>query len=70
MVRIGSIPRGKKRSNPKKFLYSKLLRIFRKYQEQNFKEAKEVFPVISNQKTNKYLKGIITSIGIRKKITL
>ncbi|UJH92093.1 site-specific integrase [Antarcticibacterium sp. 1MA-6-2] len=43
--------------------------IIKKYQEQVFKEAKKVFPVISNQKINKYLKDIIDSIGIRKKIT-
>ncbi|UJH92098.1 site-specific integrase [Antarcticibacterium sp. 1MA-6-2] len=43
--------------------------IINKYQEQHLKEAKEVFPVISNQKINKYLKDIMDSIGIRKKIT-
>ena len=43
--------------------------IIKKYLEQRLKETKEVFPVISNQKTNKYLKEIMDSIGIRKKIT-
>lgn len=43
--------------------------IIKKYQEQHLKETKEVFPVISNQKINKYLKEIMNSIGIRKKIT-
>jgi site-specific recombinase XerD len=43
--------------------------IIKKYQEQRLKETKEVFPVISNQKINKYLKEIMDSIGIRKKIT-
>lgn len=40
--------------------------IIKKYQ---LKETNEVFPVISNQKTNKYLKEIMQSIGVRKKIT-
>ena len=43
--------------------------IIKKYQDQRVKETKEVFPVISNQKTNKYLKEVMESIGIRKKIT-
>ncbi|CAN5159576.1 site-specific integrase [soil metagenome] len=43
--------------------------IIKKYQGQNFKETKEIFPVISNQKINKYLKDIMNSIDIRKKIT-
>lgn len=43
--------------------------IIKKYQEQHLKVNKEVFPVISNQKINKYLKDIMDSIGIRKKIT-
>lgn len=43
--------------------------IIKKYQEQDLKGTKEIFPVISNQKINKYLKEIIVSIGIRKKIT-
>jgi site-specific recombinase XerD len=43
--------------------------IIKKYQEQHLKEAKKVFPVISNQKINKYLKDIMNNIGIRKNIT-
>ena len=43
--------------------------IIEKYKENRSKEANEVFPVISNQKTNKYLKEIIQSNGVRKKIT-
>ncbi len=43
--------------------------IIKKYREQGFPETKEVFPVISNQKINKYLKNIMDSIGIRKNIT-
>ena len=43
--------------------------IIEKYMEHQLKEANKVFPVISNQKTNKYLKEIMQSIGIRKKIT-
>lgn len=45
------------------------LEIIKMYQDQGPKEIKEVFPVISNQKINKYLKDIMDSIGIRKKIT-
>ena len=43
--------------------------IIKKYKEHPAKESNEVFPVISNQKTNKYLKEVMDSIGIRKKIT-
>ncbi|QED39066.1 site-specific integrase [Antarcticibacterium arcticum] len=43
--------------------------IIKKYQEQRLMETKEVFPVISNQKINKYLKDIMDSLGIRKNIT-
>lgn len=43
--------------------------IMKKYKEDIFKETQVIFPVISNQKTNKYLKQIMQSIGIRKKIT-
>ncbi|WP_423818612.1 site-specific integrase [Salinimicrobium sp. TIG7-5_MAKvit] len=43
--------------------------IIKKYREDPAKGANEVFPVISNQKTNKYLKEVMESIGIRKKIT-
>ncbi len=43
--------------------------IIRKYQEEHLKEAQKIFPVISNQKTNKYLKEITQSIGIKKNIT-
>ena len=43
--------------------------IIEKYKEHRLEEANEVFPVISNQKINRYLKEIIQSIGIRKKIT-
>lgn len=45
-------------------------RILQKYlQENNSKIPKVIFPVISNQKMNKYLKDIMRSVGIRKKIT-
>ena len=44
--------------------------ILKKYQNQaDFRELNTVFPVISNQKMNKYLKDIMKAIGIRKKIT-
>ncbi|QED37387.1 site-specific integrase [Antarcticibacterium arcticum] len=43
--------------------------ILKKYQEECSKETNKVFPVISNQKMNKYLKDITQSIGIKKKIT-
>lgn len=43
--------------------------IMKKYKEDIFKETQVIFPVISNQKINKYLKQIVQSIGIRKKIT-
>ena len=47
----------------------RIKKIIEKYKEHQLKEANEVFPVISNQKTNKYLKEIMMYIGIRKKIT-
>ncbi len=44
--------------------------ILKKYlQEYHSKDYQVIFPVISNQKMNKYLKEIMRSIGIRKKIT-
>ncbi|MCM4154419.1 site-specific integrase [Gramella sp. AN32] len=43
--------------------------VIEKYKEQRLNETRKVFPVISNQKTNKYLKEVMQSIGIRKKIT-
>lgn len=44
--------------------------ILQKYlQENNSGNTKLIFPVISNQKMNKYLKDIMRSIDIRKKIT-
>lgn len=42
--------------------------IIYKYQHQNV-ISNAIFPVISNQKMNKYLKEIMQSIGVRKKIT-
>ncbi len=44
--------------------------IIKKYEHQNLSiESNAIFPVISNQKMNKYLKEIMQSIEIRKKIT-
>ncbi|MDT0644992.1 site-specific integrase [Zunongwangia sp. F363] len=43
--------------------------IIKKYKEHPEKGSNEVFPVISNQKTNKYLKDVMDAIGIKKKIT-
>ncbi|MCC4211251.1 site-specific integrase [Leeuwenhoekiella parthenopeia] len=44
--------------------------ILKKYRGHNILEdSNAVFPVISNQKMNKYLKDIMLAIGVRKKIT-
>ncbi|MBZ9731377.1 site-specific integrase [Salegentibacter sp. JZCK2] len=43
--------------------------ILKKYRDNNVNNENKVFPVISNQKINKYLKEIMQSVGIRKKIT-
>ncbi|MCM4156750.1 MULTISPECIES: site-specific integrase [Flavobacteriaceae] len=44
--------------------------ILKKYLQENLsKDSQVIFPVISNQKMNKYLKDIMRSIGVRKKIT-
>ena len=62
-----------KREKTKQSVKIPLLRsaneIIKKYQEKQLSETNTIFPVISNQKINKYLKEIMLSIGIRKKIT-
>ncbi|WP_405199227.1 site-specific integrase [Christiangramia sp. LLG6405-1] len=43
--------------------------ILNKYLKAEYIDESKVFPVISNQKTNKYLKDIMKAIGVRKQIT-
>lgn len=40
-----------------------------KYLEAELPNTSKIFPVISNQKTNKYLKDLMKAIGVRKQIT-
>lgn len=43
--------------------------ILNKYLETEYIDKSKIFPVISNQKTNKYLKDLMKVIGVRKHIT-
>jgi integrase len=60
----------KKNDEPVKIpLLNKALDILKKYDDGIIDNEKELLPVFSNQKINKYLKEVATSLGINKKLT-